>query len=788
MVIASASAQTRQEKWGRWSMSARNVRRWLLTVNSIVVIASTGCQTMTNRMAKESPQRAEASSQSTPTGMAKTDFRREISRDQQFNVHVELAKVHESQGNNDAALAEYQQAIEIGERRGSILTSGKLGPEPLSLAHRRIAATYDRMGKFTLAEAHYGKALKLTPNDPKVWNDAGYSYYLQNRLADAERTLKTAQTFAPNDTRILTNLGLTQAMAGKTQDALTTLGKAGGPATGHANLGFILAATGRTAEARKAYETALTLQPELAQARQALSRLDAQSSTAPLASLKGTAGRLDANVSAASATNQNPPATGASPTQQPASVGLLEGSPAATQAPASGAALSLEKSTTDSASSWIEPAGRTETAAPQPSPAVATTPSAPLQTTEASAASATNPAPSTISVSAEPTPMAQPTDSNPRIASAPIEPETAASMNPSPAQPMSPSQPTADSVGSSSQPIALTVVGDSGPVSEARPSEAIAATTPRSEPIADSGPEPTAATPDSPELAQETTPPAVPTPTESQPVAAVSPPAEAAPAPSAAEPAQTAAAPTPASDSIVATPAQAPTSPTAAATAAAGPANASPQSGAGSDLGDPFPAGMNELISKSPAPQAPTKSNPTSLLGSLPALPADEEATAPTATPQTNATAPSATSLPSQSVPSQRQRVVSGTPSDPRGDLPTTNPIYPNAQSPSAQPAAATNDGQVSDRTIAPGGVSPSYAVAPYSQQAMPLAAVRRIDSAPPAMPSKSTPSTTVPGWAVPKNYRNQTYPPTPSDFATRAPRKSTPTVRNANSVPATPW
>ena len=47
----------------------------------------------------------------------------------------------------------------------------------------------DRLGRFAQAETHYQKALKLNPKDPKIWNDAGYSYYLQAGWADAERAL-----------------------------------------------------------------------------------------------------------------------------------------------------------------------------------------------------------------------------------------------------------------------------------------------------------------------------------------------------------------------------------------------------------------------------------------------------------------------------------------------------------------------------------------------------------------------------------------------------------------------
>ena len=51
------------------------------------------------------------------------------------------------------------------------------------------------------------RRLKLAPNDPKVWNDAGYSYYLQNRLrrrrADAQdgRLARPEQPARPDEPR-----------------------------------------------------------------------------------------------------------------------------------------------------------------------------------------------------------------------------------------------------------------------------------------------------------------------------------------------------------------------------------------------------------------------------------------------------------------------------------------------------------------------------------------------------------------------------------------------------------
>jgi Flp pilus assembly protein TadD len=215
-----------------------------------------------------SPEVAAQIQSSAPT----TDFKATATDRQSFQVHIDFGRVFESQGDLDAAVLEYQEALTVAEtkRRGS------LGPADGALAHRRMGGALDRLGRFAQAEAHYQKALKYSPKDAKIWNDVGYSYYLQGRWADAERALKTAAKLAPDDERIRINLGLTLAAAGKTAEALPLLSQTTGDAAGHANLGYLLAATGQLDLARHQYETALAQRPDMELARRALERLDRQ--------------------------------------------------------------------------------------------------------------------------------------------------------------------------------------------------------------------------------------------------------------------------------------------------------------------------------------------------------------------------------------------------------------------------------------------------------------------------------------------------------------------------------
>ena len=215
---------------------------------------------------------AAAAAELAQRGGPKTDFHKTATDRQRFQVHIDFGRVFESHGNFDAAILEYQDALAVAESKGG----GRLKPVDLALAHRRMGGALDQLGRFALAEVHYKKALKLSPKDAKVWNDAGYSYYLQGRWAEAEGALKTAARLAPEDERIRINLGLTLAASGRTDQALPLLSRSTGDAIGHMNLGYSLAATGQLDLARREYEAALALRPDLDLARRALAQLDQQ--------------------------------------------------------------------------------------------------------------------------------------------------------------------------------------------------------------------------------------------------------------------------------------------------------------------------------------------------------------------------------------------------------------------------------------------------------------------------------------------------------------------------------
>jgi tetratricopeptide (TPR) repeat protein len=247
---------------------------WTLAMT--ITLAAAGCATAPRQADSPAPPAAtrddprSAGADQAPSVSTRTDFHEKATERQKFQVHIDFGRAFEAQGNIDAALVEYQDALKVVEnkRRGSFRAADE------ALAHRRMGGAMDRQGRFAQAETHYKNALKISPNDAKAWNDAGYSYYLQGRWADAEQALKTAVRLAPNDERIRTNLGLTLAAEGRTTEALPLLSQSNGEAIGHINLGYLLAASGQLDLARKQYASALALRPDLTVARRALAQID----------------------------------------------------------------------------------------------------------------------------------------------------------------------------------------------------------------------------------------------------------------------------------------------------------------------------------------------------------------------------------------------------------------------------------------------------------------------------------------------------------------------------------
>lgn len=139
---------------------------------------------------------------------------------------------------------------------------------------RKLAVLYDLVGDFSKAQAEYEPLLKASPNDAKLLNDIGYSYYSRGDLATAEGYLKKAVQADPNLKAAQLNLGLVLSAVGRTDEGFDAFRKGGTEGEAHANMAFVLAAQGKTDEAKAEYKKALAKEPGMSTARTALDRLE----------------------------------------------------------------------------------------------------------------------------------------------------------------------------------------------------------------------------------------------------------------------------------------------------------------------------------------------------------------------------------------------------------------------------------------------------------------------------------------------------------------------------------
>jgi Flp pilus assembly protein TadD len=78
-----------------------------------------------------------------------------------------------------------------------------------------LAAAYDRLRRFDLADRAYGQAIAIVGPTVEILNNQGYSYMLRGDTKRARDTLMTAQRKEPGNRFVQNNLQLLAASASK---------------------------------------------------------------------------------------------------------------------------------------------------------------------------------------------------------------------------------------------------------------------------------------------------------------------------------------------------------------------------------------------------------------------------------------------------------------------------------------------------------------------------------------------------------------------------------------------
>jgi Flp pilus assembly protein TadD len=108
-----------------------------------------------------------------------------------------LGWVHLMRGNYGLAEQHYRRAVEATRQNGS--------------AWIGLAASYDRLGRFDLADLAYRHAIRLEGENYIILNNRGYSYLLRGDIRRARRLLERAELLAPGDPTIANNLAVMDA-------------------------------------------------------------------------------------------------------------------------------------------------------------------------------------------------------------------------------------------------------------------------------------------------------------------------------------------------------------------------------------------------------------------------------------------------------------------------------------------------------------------------------------------------------------------------------------------------
>jgi len=172
--------------------------------------------------------------------------------------HLEAGREFLLQGNYNEAISEFSTATSLDPK--------------LTEAHNLLGVAYDKKGFNDRARESFERAVKME-EDADTLNNLGFSLYQNGNYRAAVDRLKRAAKLAPQDERILNNLGLAYCRLGKIDEAYKAFSRAMGPLTGNLNTAKMLERFGREDDAIRYYEAARAIDPNNSLALQRLADL-----------------------------------------------------------------------------------------------------------------------------------------------------------------------------------------------------------------------------------------------------------------------------------------------------------------------------------------------------------------------------------------------------------------------------------------------------------------------------------------------------------------------------------
>lgn len=139
--------------------------------------------------------------------------------------------------------------------------------------HQRLGVVLIRLGRHEQGLQELRLANQLEPNNLQILNDFGYAYMRSGDTAKAIEILTKARDLDPQDKRTNNNLALALGYHGDLRESLKLFQQTMSETEALANLGYLATQSGNTELAIKAYSRALSLNPEMKSAAEALAQL-----------------------------------------------------------------------------------------------------------------------------------------------------------------------------------------------------------------------------------------------------------------------------------------------------------------------------------------------------------------------------------------------------------------------------------------------------------------------------------------------------------------------------------
>lgn len=174
-------------------------------------------------------------------------------------LFVALSQMSERSGNVPQARRQLQQALAKWPGNVDVL--------------RAAARMEDRQGQLQLAESLYQQAVTANPQHAGALNDLGLCLARQGRLEESVATLERAIHLQPEKALYRNNVATVLVEVRQDQKALAHLSAVHGPAEANHNMGQLLTARGRAAEAVPYFQMALRYDPTLEAAQSALAQI-----------------------------------------------------------------------------------------------------------------------------------------------------------------------------------------------------------------------------------------------------------------------------------------------------------------------------------------------------------------------------------------------------------------------------------------------------------------------------------------------------------------------------------